>query len=286
MKTRIFFLGFLLSLAAQISFAQELVSLNVIYEFKYVRDLAKKDSNYVSNMVLSIGKTTSRYCTESEYENSINNPRKKQQQTFADPARPVTSIAGGPIVFVGKYGVAIREEIIKNIGTQKLEVNGFVGTKTYTVETALPKINWTLHPEKKVIGKDTCQKATGSYAGREYEAWFAPHLPFPDGPWKLNGLPGLILEARDMSNEVIFTFKRMLRSGNNNETVAPLIKNQFSIKTNLKNYTRNKMSYEEDPEAMIIAEHPEAKIYIHNPDDPGSRNVVKIRKYNPIEKTE
>ncbi|MDE6561578.1 MAG: GLPGLI family protein [Muribaculaceae bacterium] len=47
---------------------------------------------------------------------------------------------------------------------------------------------------KNVLGYD-CVQATSDYHGREWTVWFTPDIPIQDGPWKLRGLPGLILEA-------------------------------------------------------------------------------------------
>ena len=47
---------------------------------------------------------------------------------------------------------------------------------------------------KNVLGYD-CVQATTDYHGREWTVWFTPDIPIQDGPWKLRGLPGLILEA-------------------------------------------------------------------------------------------
>lgn len=41
----------------------------------------------------------------------------------------------------------------------------------------------------------SCQKATTTFRGREFNVYFAKDIPIADGPWKLNGLPGLILEV-------------------------------------------------------------------------------------------
>ena len=38
-------------------------------------------------------------------------------------------------------------------------------------------------------------------------AWFAPDLPYSDGPYKFNGLPGLIVKISDTRNQFIFEMK-------------------------------------------------------------------------------
>jgi hypothetical protein len=49
-----------------------------------------------------------------------------------------------------------------------------------------------------------CQKATATFKGRNYEAWFTQSIPFSDGPYKFSGLPGLILEIRDTQGHYVF----------------------------------------------------------------------------------
>lgn len=65
-------------------------------------------------------------------------------------------------------------------------------------------IKWILHPDHKLVGNYNCQKATTYFRGRDYTVWFTPEIPISFGPWKLNGLPGLILEAYDSDHEVFF----------------------------------------------------------------------------------
>lgn len=81
------------------------------------------------------------------------------------------------------------------------------GQQYYFVKEKTPKINWEITNESKKIGGYETIKATAFFRGRNYEVWFAPSVPIAAGPWKLQGLPGLILEARDLTNTVVFLFK-------------------------------------------------------------------------------
>ncbi len=268
----------------QASFAQETARLNVIYEFRYVRDASQKDVPYISDMILTLGRNTSRYCSELFYkDNNTNNKNQGNQNQSQMSPQPMTVVSGGPLLRVGKYGVDIREEIMKDFTSQKLEIISRVASKTYLVQTDLPKIDWQLKDERKNIGKFICQKAVGKYAGREYETWFAPELPYHDGPWKLNGLPGLILEAHDIKNEVVFTFKEISQNDDTDETIISYLKDPFVVKTNLKNYNRLRAAFESDPEGIILAEHPDVTIHLKTVDGSNTNKIIKLKKYNPIE---
>lgn len=60
-------------------------------------------------------------------------------------------------------------------------------------ETVVPQ--WTMHDDEIRLLGYTAKKATTSFRGRNYSAYFTPDIPINDGPWKLYGLPGLILKA-------------------------------------------------------------------------------------------
>lgn len=65
--------------------------------------------------------------------------------------------------------------------------------------------NWEIGDSAKhILGYD-CIMASASYHGRHWHVWFTPDIPIQDGPWKLSGLPGLILEALETSGQHHFT---------------------------------------------------------------------------------
>ncbi|MCP9198903.1 GLPGLI family protein [Gramella sp. GC03-9] len=68
------------------------------------------------------------------------------------------------------------------------------------------QISWNILPESQEIFGYSAQKASTSFAGRDYTAWFTTEIPIPDGPYKFSGLPGLILKLEDSEQEYVFSF--------------------------------------------------------------------------------
>ncbi len=69
--------------------------------------------------------------------------------------------------------------------------------KKIMVKDSLPIIDWELTGEKKKIADFSCQKATTTWRCSDYEVWFTSDIPVDIGPWKLGGLPGMIVEAHN-----------------------------------------------------------------------------------------
>lgn len=129
-----------------------------------------------------------------------------------------------------KVYIATMEENRKN-GTQNLPEgyywsyiyknypNGCLTEKNYfdgerrVYEEEWEKPQWEVTDSVKNILGYECFKAIASYRGRRWTAWFAPEIPVQDGPWKLCGLPGLILEAYDTRHEYSFTATGLRQNG-------------------------------------------------------------------------
>ena len=64
---------------------------------------------------------------------------------------------------------------------------------------------WEIHEDTMMVCSYLCQKATCTFRGRNYVAWFTMDIPVSNGPWKFGGLPGLILKIYD--TELLFVFE-------------------------------------------------------------------------------
>jgi GLPGLI family protein len=113
--------------------------------------------------------------------------------------------------------------------------------KEYLMKDVLPKINWEIIDSTKEIFGITCQKAVGDFRGRTYEVWFTTSMPLSFGPWKLSGLPGLIIEASDTKKQVNFFFAG-LRKLNNSSILIKIPENVIHT---------TKKDYENMREAML-----------------------------------
>ena len=67
--------------------------------------------------------------------------------------------------------------------------------ESYKCVEQLEPQDWQFSSDTLTVLGYVCQKATTSFRGRDYEAWFSPEIPIKEGPWKLYGLPGLILKV-------------------------------------------------------------------------------------------
>lgn len=98
----------------------------------------------------------------------------------------------------------------------------------YISRESIPKIIWQLHSETKLIHNKLCKKATATFRGRTYTVWYTQAIPVSVGPWKLQGLPGLILEAKSDDGQVSFETERILFPCTIEETYFEEMKEKLS----------------------------------------------------------
>ncbi len=100
--------------------------------------------------------------------------------------------------------------------------------------------DWELTEDTLTVCNHLCYKAIAKYGGRTWEAWYADDIPLSYGPWKLAGLPGLILAAHDTDGVNSFVINSMQHS----DVIVTRVKNVKEVPVNRKDYIRLKDEYE------------------------------------------
>lgn len=169
-------------------------------------DTTNRESHNISSadMALRIGKTSSMFFPPQGlwYDSLLdaNVQLLKELEKKANPPGQANYVS-----LRGNERVCVFRNI-KDGETMVYDPRG--GEKsTYTEPTELPQ--WTIGSETKEVMGYECIKATASYRGREWTAWFTPEIPISEGPWKLAGLPGLVLEAYDRHSDYRFVATRI-----------------------------------------------------------------------------
>lgn len=106
----------------------------------------------------------------------------------------------------------MQNEALMHIATTTV---GYPQGKTITLESIPPRQyevtedtempTWNMVEGSDSICGYLCQKAKGKFRGKTWKVLYAEDIPTAAGPWKLQGLPGLITYAAD--DEGIHTFK-------------------------------------------------------------------------------
>ena len=92
-------------------------------------------------------------------------------------------------------GDSIGQLVIKNNYNDSISLRVQNTSKKYIRILELNKLEIESLDDYKIIENFNCQKAIIKNEYRTFEVWFTSEIDINDGPWKLNGVPGLILHA-------------------------------------------------------------------------------------------
>ncbi len=119
----------------------------------------------------------------------------------------------------------------------EIRVYDYIGTLDYgRYSEPIEAMNWEICDSTKVILGYECTMAMAEYHGRDWTAWFAPEIPIQAGPWKLTGLPGVILEASESSGQHWFSATGIEKS---NKEMIPIYKGHDYEKMTRKNMLKS-----------------------------------------------
>lgn len=94
--------------------------------------------------------------------------------------------------------------IFKNYPDGKLTHTEKICMDWFRYQEDMPELEWELTDSViNVLGYE-CRSAVCNYRGREWTAFYTEEIPLMEGPWKLHGLPGLIMKASDKDGHYLF----------------------------------------------------------------------------------
>ncbi len=155
----------------------------------------------------------------------------------------------------------------------------YIDDKQYFIKDTLPNLNWELLPdEKKEIQGYVCQKAKLKYRGSEFTAYYTLDIPIKFGPWKFDGLPGLIMEIQlDDDNNYYWKATKVIYPSN--EEVNFKI-NKELYKNSLRTFLNDKKKDTEEKQRIFDEKFADGAVIIRNYKPVGPEKVYEWESKN------
>ena len=170
----------------------------------------------------------------------------------------------------------MKAYIYKNYPDGRITVTDGLILQDYRYVDSLHTQTWTMGDSTREVLGYTCQQATADFRGRHWTAWFATNIPVSDGPWKLGGLPGLILEAYDEGQQHVFTAVGLERVKD-----EPIIFNQ-SFVGNQKFEQTNRLEFLRSKKKSLMDLN--GYIQMETGIDLSQGNLQKVMRYDLLER--
>jgi GLPGLI family protein len=241
------------------------------YEMTSVADTSHRDKTEKEMMMLKAGTKSSVFYSYARY--------------LTDSVIDADKASGASMDVITEHAKQYRSRV-----TYKIYKNYPEGKTTTLEQLAMSRFRceekndipqWELLPDTATILSYPCQKAVCRFKGRDYEAWFTPDIPRSEGPWKLHGLPGLILKAQDARAEYVFECAGLIQ-GKQGDVISFGASGHEPVSR--KNLNQLFERHAADPVGYITSSAPNMKIQIRN--EAGESIRPKNTPYNPIELSE
>ena len=183
---------FSICLVAMAASAQQKTDIEVSYRYSHPVQTMRSAEADITNqyILLTDGSQSKFYSPKTEYIDSIESTPEgfEKFNTFKRICYEKKQSDQIPRVDGSFY-------VTKSRRNNKMLTYDIASATKFRWEEPMPDIDWTTTDSTMNVAGYECFMATADYHGRRWTAWFAPEIPVCDGPWKLCGLPGIILKA-------------------------------------------------------------------------------------------
>lgn len=168
------------------------------------------------SFILRVGKTANQFFSLNRYRtDSLLNTNEATMDIALNEFMKSVSKDADPSKQL-KSSTISREWLYQNQKTRKLALYDCHTDAYNTYEEDIPEQEWNIHADSlmTILGME-CHFATTRFRGRVWNVWFTEEISVSLGPWKLGGLPGLILEATADGDFIKFTAAEIKTEGIN-----------------------------------------------------------------------
>ncbi|GEN75432.1 GLPGLI family protein [Chryseobacterium hagamense] len=152
----------------------------------------------------------------------------------------------------GFEGFKLTSFLLKKIKNPFYENYEYIGdVNFYKIEEPV-SFEWEITDSTKSINELKVQKAETNFGGRKWIAWFTAEIPFSYGPYKFNGLPGLIIELYDSQKNYFFKLIKNEKIPKDYESLTLDGFKSKSIKTNYQKLNKLKLELYQNPFKYVL----------------------------------
>ncbi len=176
--------------------------------------------------------------------------------------------------------------------TGQTTVREFIFPHEYEGYEPTTDLTWTLTNDTLTVSGYLCQQATATFRGVAWAVWYTEEIPSSAGPWRLRGLPGMIVEAKSEAHTFCLAEVRQESSPITAPEQSPdvhrmkyakLLKHKNAIYGN-REYAKNPTYYVPDLQGSItdmsVLNHNGQQLLLANGGHP---LLTKAHVYQPLE---
>lgn len=175
------------------------------YTYSYAKDASRPDDKKAGMAILQIGDRYNRFCDYYglRFDSICDEVSRNKSSVMAASALMISVLRRR----------TFEESILIDKQENKETVQREVGAQKYQYEEGCPALEWEMLEGDTTIAGYRCGKAKAKLFGREYVAWYAPEVAMPYGPYKFNGLPGLVFQVADTQGNFEFALDGLQKAG-------------------------------------------------------------------------
>lgn len=239
----------------------------ITYTYQFASDAAYPKTKRKGHTILQVGNRYNRFCDSY----------KLRFDSICDEVSRgnISVMEASPLMLSALKKARFEEGILIDKQTNKETIQRTAGlSKKYQYKEDCPTLKWEMLERDTVIAGYHCNKARTSLFGRDYIAWYSPEVDMPYGPYKFNGLPGLVFQVVDTQENFEFILDGLQKA----DKYVPIYvwSSKEIVKTNRKTVRQIYKNFCADPLGALLSS---GNVRVS---DEAKANV-KSKPYNPIE---